>query len=172
MAKRDILKRSHPYYNKKEVLEKAEELERRAKNLYKVRDDFENEGMDSFNKTRAELYDKAGEHYLNAKRPRKAIFCYKKAAEDWELLNSITGATQFELRHGVKLDKNSPSLKLQREYGNHRDKDLKNAERLKKTLKGKWHGLEGKSISGGLGIVGILGSKSSILLMGSHLYYH
>ncbi len=151
MPKRDILKRSHPYYNKKEVLEKAEELERRAKNLHKVEDDFSG---DDFYITKAKLYEDAAKHYLNAKKPKKAVFCYNTASKQWDFLtNYLTGG-----KWGNNIKSDSPLAKKIAQYNKESDKDLKNAERLKKSLKGKWHGLEGKSISGVLGIVGILGS--------------
>lgn len=149
MPKRDILKRSPPYYNEDEVLDKAEELERRAKNLHKIEDDFDT--SDEFSEAKAKLYEKAAQHYLNAKKPKKAVNCYESAAKIYDSLSEFYSGKQMGVKTG-------PITKKEIAYANLSNKDLKNAERLKKSLKGKWHGLEGKAISAILGIGGILGA--------------
>lgn len=144
------------HWNKKTIFGKAKEYERRANNLDKIKDDF---GYgDKFQSTKAELYEKAGEHYLNAKNPRKAISCYEAAAKNWAFLDSITGVTQIEMRAGVNPRDVPKSEGLAESYRKNGKKDLKNAERIRKTIKGNFQGLEGKSIAGIIGIAGLLGS--------------
>ena len=148
MIKKDI------HRDKKKIFEKAQEYERRAKNLDKLKDDFCYE--DNFESTRAELYEKAGEHYLNAQKPRKAISSYESAAKSWERLVDYNAGGK-----GIfSTPTNSPSGIIAGQYAQKKKKDLKNAERIQKTIKGKFKGLESKSIVGIIGALGILGSIS------------
>jgi len=139
-------------WDKKNILGKAQEYERRAKNLDKLESDFDY--RDNFEATKAELYEKAGEHYLNAKKPRKAIFSYESAAKSWERLVDYNAGGK-----GIfSTPTNSPSGKLAGQYAQKKKKDMKNAERIRKTLKGNWKGLEGKTISMIVMIAGFIGS--------------
>ncbi len=147
MVKRNILKKN-VHYDKNEVINKAEELERRAKNLHKISSDFEG---DDFELTRARLFGEAAEHYLNAKKPRKAKICFELAWKHFEKLAVPDyGAMKAYFAE--------TSVNAYKKYGKEFEKSYINKERLNKVLKGKWHGLEGKTVPMVVAIGGILGS--------------
>ena len=99
----------------------------------------------------AEAYIGAAEKFMKAGRPKDALRNYKKSVECYDdCLEKLRDKDTTMLRH-AGFDTSYYTVV----YKRLRKKYARIAERLKKVIEGKWHGLEGKAVA--VAIVGILG---------------
>ena len=89
-------------------------------------------------------YSAAARNWVKAKEPKKAYEDYVRAAESY--LKSAELEKKYMIRKGFKSDDENYGIKHQNSIKASKEAQ-RQAERLKKVLEGKWHGLEGKIVA-------------------------